>query len=750
MDVVGYADRFSVEPGQTIRFMVSSTTPTFRASLVRLLHGDPNPAGPGVRVLPVPSSVDGEHTGGEQRLHAGSYVKVRSPGVDRIRSVTVQLWMRPTTPDKDEQSVLALGADDGSSFELLLRGGVPTLVVAEPDGQAREFGLSTPVALHTWYFLVASCDADSGTASITVEPAGDVAPDLSESASGRVVAIDGAGRPPAGVVTLAARLRDVDGPEASALYNGKLESPRIFDRLLDEDEVAFLRAGGDPLGLPGLVAAWDFSDGIDSTRVVDRSAWGRHGVTVQRPTRAVTGHNWNGDESDWRHAPEQYGAIHFHDDDLDDAGWRPSVEWRVPDDVPSGVYALHLEAGGAVDDVPFAVRPRRGTRSARILLVLPTFSYLAYANEHMLTAGGLKGMLEAAADGPGGAALARTYPSSPQDRFIVANRLNSLYDHHSDGSGVCYSSRALPVLTMRPDYVEPALDGGDGGPHQLAADLCLVNWLHDFGHDVDVVTDEDLHHEGRELLEPYRVVLTGTHHEYWSAPMLDAVRGYLDGGGRLMNFAGNGFYWVTALDPEHGHTIEIRRRPPSTRIWESAPGEGNLSFTGELGGLWRYRNRQPQRLVGVGFTAQGLGPGRPYTRLPDSFHPSAKWVFDGIGDDEPIGDHPGLISSHGAAGFEIDRADHSLGTPWRTLLLASATGFSDSYQHCSEEILVSDSAQGGSVNDAVRADMVLLDYPNDGAVFSVGSIAWCGALSYNNNDNTVSKVTQNVLRRFLE
>ncbi|MBP2330583.1 N,N-dimethylformamidase [Kibdelosporangium banguiense] len=735
MDIVGYPDRFSVAPGQTIKFMVSSRSPAFRASLVRLLHNDSR--------LPVPSSVDAEFRGVEQRLHTGSYVKVQPARVAQVCSFTVQLWMRPTTPDKDEQTVVALGADDGSSFELLLRKGCLSLIVREPNGLTRGIRLARPVALHTWYFVVASYDAASGMATIVLEPVSSNAPDLAEGVTGRLSAVDGTNLP-ANMITLAARLRDADGPAACALYNGKLESPRLFERHLDDEEIAYLQAGGDPTGVPGLLAAWDFAEGISSTRVVDRSVWGLHGVTVQRPTRAMTGHNWDGIESDWRHAPEQYGAIHFHDDDLDDAGWEPSVEWRVPDDMPSGVYTLHVES----DDIPFVVRPHTGAPSARILLVLPTFSYLAYANQHMLTAGGLKGMLEAAA-GPDGAAMARGYPTTPADKFIVDNRLNSLYDHHSDGSGVCYSSRALPVLTMRPGYVEPALDSGSGALHQLAADLCLVKWLHDFGYDVDVVTDEDLYREGTELLSPYKVVLTGTHHEYWSRSMLDAVRDYLNGGGRLMNLSGNGFYWVTELDPEHGRTIEIRRRPPSTRIWESAPGEGNLSFTGEQGGLWRYRDRPPQRLVGVGFTAQGLGPGRPYTRCPDSYTPQVKWVFEGIGEDELIGDHPGLICSHGAAGFEIDRADHALGTPWRTALLASATGFPDSYQHCSEEIMVSDSAQGGSVNDAVRADMVLLDYPNDGAVFSTGSIAWCGCLSYNNNDNTVSQVTRNVLERFL-
>ena len=47
MDVVGYADRLSVQQGETIRFMVSSKHPTYRADIVRLIQGDANPIGPG-------------------------------------------------------------------------------------------------------------------------------------------------------------------------------------------------------------------------------------------------------------------------------------------------------------------------------------------------------------------------------------------------------------------------------------------------------------------------------------------------------------------------------------------------------------------------------------------------------------------------------------------------------------------------------------------------------------------------------
>ena len=102
----------------------------------------------------------------------------------------------------------------------------------------------------------------------------------------------------------------------------------------------------------------------------------------------------------------------------------------------------------------------------------------------------------------------------------------------------------------------------------------------------------------------------------------------------------------------------------------------------------------------------------------------------------------------GAAGFEIDRVDHTLGTPDHALLLARSSGHSDEYQLVIEDQLASGGPTGGSQNPLVHADMVYFEYPNGGAVFSTGSIGWCGALSQNNYDNNVSRITGNVLRRF--
>ena len=92
------------------------------------------------------------------------------------------------------------------------------------------------------------------------------------------------------------------------------------------------------------------------------------------------------------------------------------------------------------------------------------------------------------------------------------------------------------------------------------------------GCDYDVVTDEDLHREGADLLASYKVVVTGTHPEYWTEQMLDGLEGYLADGGRLMYLGGNGFYWITSFDPERPHVIEIRRWG-GTGPWKAQPGE---------------------------------------------------------------------------------------------------------------------------------------------------------------------------------
>ena len=280
------------------------------------------------------------------------------------------------------------------------------------------------------------------------------------------------------------------------------------------------------------------------------------------------------------------------------------------------------------------------------------------------------------------------------------------------------------------------------------ADTHITDWLEAGGIAYDVITDEDLHREGLAILAPYRAAMTGTHPEYLSTPMWDAIDAYLGQGGRLMYMGGNGFYWRIAYRGEDTTALEVRRAETGTRAWAAEPGEAYHGFTGEYGGLWLRLGRPPQSLVGVGYIAQGFDAATCYRRRPGSFDSRASWIFDGVGPDEAIGDF-GLIYG-GAAGSEIDRHDRRLGSPPHALVLASSETHTNVYYTAIENETEMMPMLGAPENEGIRADMVFFETPGGGAVWSTGSIAWSGSLSHDGYDNNVARITRNVLERFLD
>jgi N,N-dimethylformamidase len=729
MRLVGYSDRLSAAPGDKIEFKVSSEHPAYEATIVRLIHGDLNPLGPGFIEREVATGVTGTYPGREQRIVTGSYAVVpHDPALSPTRGFTITAWIMPTKPDHGTQGVLTKwNAERPAGYALVIEEGMLALWLVDGDGLIRTFRSGAALRTGGWYFVAASVDAESGRVLLVQQPIPTWPLDAShrrEAFTEGRIGLSAAGGP-----LLMAALAGENGA-VGGHFNGKLDRPSLFARGLSIAEIELLIHSGSPAEIAGAIAAWDFSREIASARIVDASGNGRHGTLVNLPTRAVRGANWSGEEASFTHRPEEYGAIHFHDDDLVDAGWETDFTFTIPDDLPSGVYAARLRAGEDEDHLPFVVSPPLGTATAAIGYLIPTFTYLAYANEHMpVEPESLFPFLDRDAH-------------ATEYRYIAENKLNSTYDTHSDGSGVCYASWKRPLVNTRPKATFRIYSS----PERLGADLYLTHWLEQKGIAYDAIADEELHVQGASLLANYRVIVTGSHPEYWTTPMMAALDAYLEGGGRIIYLGGNGFYWVTGVDPERPHVIEIRRWA-GTGTWKAEPGEFCLSTTGEQGGLWRHRNREPQKRLGIGFTAQGNDFSRPYVRTADSHDPRAAFIFEGI-EGDTLGDFASLMLRHGAAGYEIDRADFALGTPPHALVLASATGFSNSYQHVIEEMIATDDMQGGEGNPFVRADIVFFEGPNGGAVFSVGSIAWGGALSFNGGDNDVSRMTENVLRRF--
>ena len=717
--------------------MVNCELTDYRADIVRIRCGDTNPEGPGVKEQKIRTAVSGKYTGRKQTIEAGSYVTIANHSqIERLSSFSFQAWIWPTLPGAGRQFVMskwraqsksgiAVCIDDGGSLAVMLGGDAGVEVVST----------ATALLAREWYFIGVSFDSMSRTVVLYQEPLKPY-PVVEQAAE----------------VTVRTKTRRLSGNRSPLMfagsrsaagkllgaYNGKLDSPRLANRALSRAEMEALKSGLPARLQTDVVGAWDFSRDISSKRVSDLSPNALHGEVTNLPARAMKGHNWTGDTHDWRQVPEQYGAIHFHDDDVYDAGWKVDFELTVPDAMRSGLYAARLRSGDAEEYVPFAVKAKRG-EERKIAFLLPTASYMAYANEHFgFNVGGVELL--------GG----RLMPLDEQGLFLNEHREYgaSCYDHHSDDSGVCYSSRLRPILNMRPKHISP-LGGHGSSLWQFNADTHITDWLEAMGYEYDVITDEDLHDEGLDLLRPYHVIVSGTHPEYHSEAMWEAMQAYQTQGGRLMNLGANGWYWRIAYHPELPGVMEVRRNEGGIRAWAAAAGEYYHSFTGEYGGLWRNQGKPPQMVTGVGFSAQGFDVSAPYDRLPDSHDRRAAFIFKGIGKRERIGDF-GLIGG-GAAGLELDRADPKLGTPPHALVLATSQGgHTDIYLVVPEEIMVTIPGLGGTENAMVRADMVFYETPHGGGVWSTGSIAWAGSLAHNDYDNNVSQITRNVLNRFLD
>ncbi|MFA5956507.1 N,N-dimethylformamidase beta subunit family domain-containing protein [Hyphomicrobium sp.] len=738
LTITGYPDRIYAHPCDTVKFMVSCETPiTYRAHLVRIICADDNPKGPGYKEEEIASEINGEYQGRKQHIHAGSYVTVPDARpLSRLESFTVQAFIWPTTPQKGKQGLISKwSAKDNSGFALIIdEQGSIALEIGDGKGAIERVSVQRVLQLKRWYRVGAAYDATTGTILVYQLPLIPV-PEIADGGTIEKTSVVRMAKNKSALVFAA-----MAAPTHSGLdfyYNGKIDGPRLTSRALGMFDCEALIDQIPQRLILDIVGQWDFSRKMDSQTAYDISVNRLHGNVVNFPARAMTGRNWSGEIMNYNEDPSQWGAIHFHDDDVYDAGWDADFSLTIPAALKSGIYAARLRSDDDEEHIWFTIGPEPDKES-EIALLLPTASYMAYGNDRL----GMDG---------GGAELLNDILNviNPHEIFLNdhVEYGGSLYDAHSDGSGICYSSRLRPLVNMRPK--RQGTLGGFGGSKlwQFPADTHITDWLEAKNFNYDVLTDDELHDRGYQLLAPYKVLISGTHPEYWSTEMWDAFDAFRQRGGRIMYLGGDGWYWRVAYHPDYPGIVELRRTESGVRAWPAAPGEYYQSFDRRQGGLWSRLGRPPHGLVGVGFAAQGFDISSYYKRLPDSYKPEVRFVFEGVGD-EKIGDF-GLIGG-GAAGLEVDRSGADVGTPSNAYILARSENHTNTYLIVPEEFLETAPGLGAEENVLARADIVFFTMPNDGAVFSVGSIAWAGSLSHNNYRNNVSQITENVLLRFLD
>ena len=723
--IVGYTDRWTYRPGDTVALHLSAErTTTAAAALHRFRRFEPRGGGgfalatEAVRASGAPFAV------APQETRIGSCFEAVLPAeTDFAAGFSLAFLVRPTHVGEAGNGLLCLEAGAGELALECRAGGA--LLLRLSDADPVELDAALPAG--KWRAVVVSVDVARAAVHLAVRTADGIR---------RV-----AGNAPADLFGGVMRLRLAGAGHTLPTFNGRLEAPIIWNAPLEADE-AFRRldafAAGGMKFCRATVAAWDFSRRVDTAVAVDVGPHGLDGRFVNLPTRAVKGVHWTGAEQSFRHAPRDYASVHFHEDDLLDAGWPVAATVELPRTLASGLYFIEVAGGAGCDVLPVFVAPRERGTGARLAFVAPTFSYLAYANDRCLLHGANPEVL-----------ANRLLVLTEGDCHLAAHPEYglSLYDTHADGSGVAYASRRRPCLTLR--HTQRAWQGGIGGSlWNFAADLLILSFLEREGIAYELVSDDDLD-DDRAALGAYDCVVTGSHPEYHTGASHDAFGIFLGAGGRLVYLGGNGFYWRVSTHEDCPETIELRRAEDGNRSWACEPGEYYHAFDGAYGGLWRRNGRPPQALAGVGYTGQGFFRSHPYRYGEACRDPRVSFLFD----DPP---EPGSVlgasgqSGGGAAGVEIDRADTALGTPGHALVVASATDFDDTYVLANEEVLVNRPTVVGHLTPLLRADLVFFETPAGGAVLSTGSVAFAGTLGDLPAGNDAARLVRRALDRFLD
>lgn len=325
-------------------------------------------------------------------------------------------------------------------------------------------------------------------------------------------------------------------------------------------------------------------------------------------------------------------------------GWQPQIRFTIPTDWSPGLYAVRLEGPrGLRRYVPFVVKP--ATISNAIAVILPTNTAAAY----------------------------------------------NTWGGHSQ---YCGDLTGVRQLTLDRPSTEHAVEATGLVEHTLWSDVMLLQWLSSQGLAADCYNDPDLH-DAADWLAKYKVVVLGSHPEYWTEQMRQNVLNFLAGGGRLIYSGGNGVYERVTYDS--AMSTVFSRRTDGSRVLFTDVGE------------------PASQLLGVNYRSDNWFTFAPYV----------------VSQDHPILAGTGLTtgSSFGATGYNGGASG------WET------DGFMglDGEAKPSEVIAVGSNSGGG-------AHMVLHDTASGGFVFSASSIAFNGALS---SDPAMSKLFRNVFDKAL-
>ncbi|MEO6653136.1 MAG: N,N-dimethylformamidase beta subunit family domain-containing protein [Ilumatobacteraceae bacterium] len=302
------------------------------------------------------------------------------------------------------------------------------------------------------------------------------------------------------------------------------------------------------------------------------------------------------------------------DADSNGCDWPVAVEIPVDDSWRSGFHLVTLTAvdappGRDVAHACFVVRAGASS-SATSLLVLDTNTWNAYN-----TWGGCSlytGGSRVSFDRPFGRGMLCRPEVDRDDRKARPVR----WGEEPDPQGHIFQA-------YRTEHAYPAAIGSCGWFTHARR---FVEWAERAGHEFDYAVSSDLEREPATL-DPYDVVISVGHDEYWSAGQRDSVEAHVRGGGDFVSFSGNTMFWQ----------VRIERNERSTNMV-----------------CHKYRAHIDDPVVEAGEPRQMTGMwADPLVGRPES-------SFLGAGSAYGLYHRFGNATARGVGGFVVYRGDHWL------------------------------------------------------------------------------------------
>ncbi|MDR8730109.1 N,N-dimethylformamidase beta subunit family domain-containing protein [Burkholderia pseudomultivorans] len=463
---------------------------------------------------------------------------------------------------------------------------------------------------------------------------------------------------------------------------------------------------------------------------------------------------WEDLEGQWAPTPRDASKI--------GCGWPESHRWTIPPDTRSGFYkvistCLRSDGTRYVQFHFFVVRPTKATQTSRLLMVLPTSTWIAYNNW-----GGSNyyAGIDGETQNRWSPILSTQRPWSRGVVWLPDNAPRLVTDAPAEGP-------AAPRYQTK----EWSYANGFGFFYAAAGwafyDRHFLCWAEREGIALDMITQHDLHfHSG--ILDDYKALVIVGHDEYWSYEMRKHVDAFVDRGGNVARFGGN-FATQVRLEENGDRQVcykdrALREDPVRdtdqkhllTANWDSPhvayPGAQTMGVNSSQG------------IYG------GWGGFAPYHSKGFTVYRPDHWVFADtkLTYGDVFGDKARIF------GYEVDGLDYTFrqglpyptgsdGAPREVVILAMApavkaeTMFAEEgwrYYLGNTDMLASAQAMYGDTSpESVRkvqygSGMLVYMPRGKGEVVCGATCDWVMGLA--RNDYFTTRITLNVLKRFTE